>query len=56
MKISIIGQGYVGFPLSIQLALVGKTVIGFDNNESKISNLQNGFMEIPGINLNELKK
>lgn len=56
MKISIIGQGYVGFPLSIQLALVGNTIIGFDNNEAKISNLQNGLVDIPGVNLDELNK
>ena len=56
MEISIIGQGYVGFPLSIQLALEKNTVIGFDNNKFKISNLQKGEVDIPGINSSELKK
>ena len=56
MEISVIGQGYVGFPLSIQLALEKNTVIGFDNNEFKISNLQKGEVDIPGINSSVLKK
>ena len=56
MEISIIGQGYVGFPLSIQLALEKNTVIGFDNNKFKISNLQKGEVDIPGINSSVLKK
>ena len=56
MEISIIGQGYVGFPLSIQLALEKNTVIGFDNNKFKISNLQKGEVDIPGINSSVLNK
>jgi UDP-N-acetyl-D-glucosamine dehydrogenase len=56
MEISVIGQGYVGFPLSIQLALEKNTVIGFDNNEFKISNLQKGEVDIPGINSSVLNQ
>ena len=54
MKISVIGQGYVGLPLSIQLALEDNFVIGLDSNKSKILDLQNGVVNIPGINLDEL--
>jgi UDP-N-acetyl-D-glucosamine dehydrogenase len=56
MKISIIGQGYVGFPLSIQLALKNNVVVGVDSNESKILDLQNGVTNIPGVNFDELHK
>ena len=56
MKISVIGQGYVGLPLSIQLALKDNIVIGVDSNESKILDLQNGVVKIPGVNLEELHK
>jgi UDP-N-acetyl-D-glucosamine dehydrogenase len=56
MKISVIGQGYVGFPLSIQLALEDNIVVGVDSNKSKILDLQNGVIHIPGINLDELHK
>jgi UDP-N-acetyl-D-glucosamine dehydrogenase len=56
MEISVLGQGYVGFPLSIELALKNHTVIGFDNNESKVLNLQNGITDIPGVNSNDLRE
>jgi UDP-N-acetyl-D-glucosamine dehydrogenase len=56
MKISVIGQGYVGLPLSIQLALKNNIVIGVDSNKSKILDLQNGVINIPGVSLNELHK
>ena len=42
MKIAIIGQGYVGLPLSIQFARSGATVVGLDIAEQKIEALRNG--------------
>ncbi len=50
MKISIIGQGYVGLSLSVAAAKVGHTVIGFDTNQNKVSQLLSGNTDIPGIN------
>src|SRR5665213_3175317 len=42
MKIAIIGQGYVGLPLSIQFARSGASVLGLDIDEQKIEALRNG--------------
>jgi UDP-N-acetyl-D-glucosamine dehydrogenase len=42
MKIAIIGQGYVGLPLSIQFARSGVTVLGLDIDTQKIGTLNAG--------------
>ena len=49
-KISIVGLGYVGLPLFISLSKKFKT-IGYDINETKIKDLQNGFDETKEVNL-----
>jgi UDP-N-acetyl-D-glucosamine dehydrogenase len=40
VKIAIIGQGYVGYALSVAATKVGHTVIGFDTNSKLISKLK----------------
>ena len=49
-KISVIGLGYVGLPLSLLLARKF-LVIGFDTDKNKIKKLQNGINPItePGV-------
>jgi len=42
MRITVVGQGYVGLPLAITAAESGFTVFGLDDNEQKISKLKNG--------------
>src|SRR5579859_238293 len=42
MKIAIVGQGYVGLPLSIQFARSGATVIGLDIDAKKVAMLTAG--------------
>src|SRR5580658_9641412 len=42
MKIAVIGQGYVGLPLSIQFARSGATVLGLDIDTKKIEMLNAG--------------
>jgi UDP-N-acetyl-D-glucosamine dehydrogenase len=42
MKIAVIGQGYVGLPLSIQFARSGATVLGLDIDASKVDSLNRG--------------
>ena len=42
MKIAIIGQGYVGLPLSIQFARSGATVLGLDIDAQKVEALRQG--------------
>ena len=40
MKIAIIGQGYVGYALSVSAAKAGHSVIGFDTNPKLISEIK----------------
>ena len=42
IEVSIIGQGYVGFPLAIHAAAAGNRVVGYDNDISKISDITHG--------------
>jgi UDP-N-acetyl-D-glucosamine dehydrogenase len=42
MNIAVIGQGYVGLPLSIQFARSGATVLGLDIDAEKIAALTGG--------------
>jgi UDP-N-acetyl-D-mannosaminuronate dehydrogenase len=41
MKIAVIGQGYVGFPLAQLAARSGFEVIGYDTNSNVINSLGN---------------
>ncbi len=51
IEVSIIGQGYVGFPLAIHAATVGYKVVGYDIDKSKISDITNGRFPISGLDL-----
>jgi UDP-N-acetyl-D-glucosamine dehydrogenase len=42
MKIAIVGQGYVGLPLSLQFARSGVNVVGLDIDQSKVDALNAG--------------
>jgi UDP-N-acetyl-D-glucosamine dehydrogenase len=42
MKIAVIGQGYVGLPLSLQFARSGVSVIGVDVDSAKVDALEAG--------------
>ena len=50
MKVSIIGQGYVGLTLSVGAATAGHKVVGLDVNQSLIDDLSNGLSYVPGVN------
>jgi UDP-N-acetyl-D-glucosamine dehydrogenase len=54
MRVSIIGQGYVGLNLAVGAAESGHKVIGFDLNEELISNLSQYRTLIPGISMETL--
>lgn len=41
-KITVIGQGYVGLPLSLSFAMKGVPVIGVDSNEKIVDELRHG--------------
>lgn len=42
MRVSIVGQGYVGFPLAVAIASIGYKVIGIDINVSLVAQLNKG--------------
>ena len=54
MKISIIGQGYVGQSLAIVAANAGHVVLGYDVNPDLINQLVDGKSYVPGVNSNVL--
>lgn len=49
MKISIIGQGYVGQTLAVGAAVSGYEVVGIDLNEVLVSDLGRGESFVPGV-------
>lgn len=49
MKVSIIGQGYVGLTIAVSAASVGHTVVGLDKNRELVDYLNGGRSHIEGI-------
>ena len=49
MRVSIIGQGYVGLTIAVSAARAGHTVLGFDVKESLVKQLRAGKSHIEGI-------
>lgn len=54
MRVAIIGQGYVGLPLSIAISAAGHEVIGFDLNAQVVASLNSGTSHVEDISDNEL--
>jgi len=55
MKVSIIGQGYVGLSLAIAAEKSGHQVVGFDVNAELVKQLQSGISHVEGVNSVELQ-
>ncbi|MDR1522935.1 MAG: nucleotide sugar dehydrogenase [Endomicrobium sp.] len=55
-KVGVIGQGYVGLPLSCQLAKQGFSVTGFEVDESKVKMINNGKSYIDDVSSYDLKE
>jgi UDP-N-acetyl-D-glucosamine dehydrogenase len=55
VKVSIIGQGYVGLPLAISCAQAGYQVTGIDLNEEKVSQLNKHQSIVEDVSNAELK-
>jgi UDP-N-acetyl-D-glucosamine dehydrogenase len=55
MKVSVIGQGYVGLTISV-FAAAHHTVIGFDKNQGVIDALNQGKSHIEGVESSDLAK
>ena len=56
MKVSVVGQGYVGLTLAINAALAGHEVNGYDSNSELIQQLAMGETFIPGIKKDDILK
>ena len=56
IKIGIIGLGYTGLPLAIQIRKKGFIIFGFDVDKKKISNLKKGISYIDRIKSIDLRK
>ena len=54
-NVGVIGLGYVGLPLSVELANVGFKVTGFDISENKVKLLNKGKSDIDDVQDNEVK-
>jgi len=48
-KVAIIGLGYVGLPLAVEVARAGLDVIGFEISEKKVANVNSGHSDIGDI-------
>lgn len=48
-KVAIIGLGYVGLPLAVEVARAGLDVIGFEISEKKVANVNAGHSDIDDI-------
>ena len=55
-KILVIGQGYVGLPISMRAIEVGYHVVGLDNDESRILKLQSGVSFVEDVSNDALHK
>ena len=55
LRISIIGQGYVGLPLAMAFSKAGQKVTGFDLDSKKVNHLNLGISHIEDITSADLK-
>ncbi len=55
MKVTVVGQGYVGLPLSIAAAQAGYKVFGLDKDAQKIQMLGSGHTVVEDISNKELR-
>lgn len=54
-KAAVIGLGYVGLPLAVEVAKAGIPAVGVDNNEEKVALVNKGISYIGDIKTSELK-
>jgi UDP-N-acetyl-D-glucosamine dehydrogenase len=55
MKVSVIGQGYVGLNIAVAAASAGHSVVGLDIDADLIKNLNLGINHVPGISQEVIK-
>jgi len=55
-RICVIGLGYVGLPLAVELARVGFPVVGLDLDSRKVASLARGVSYIPDVKSADVKR
>ena len=53
-RVSVIGQGYVGLPLAVELARAGFSVMGLDTDLDRVEALNAGRPHTPDVESREL--
>lgn len=53
-RVSIVGQGYVGLPLAVELARAGFPVTGLDTDPARVATLNEGCSHTPDVSGEEL--
>jgi len=56
VQVGVIGMGYVGLPLAVEIARSGIKVVGVDVIESKVALINQGSSYIPDVPSSELRK
>ena len=54
-KVGVIGLGYVGLPLAVELSAAGFEVTGFDIDSEKIRSIEQGISYIGDVSSEELQ-
>jgi len=54
-RVGIVGLGYVGLPLAVELAKAGFTVTGIDLDDRKIRAINNGQSYIPDVSTKDVE-
>jgi UDP-N-acetyl-D-glucosamine dehydrogenase len=49
IRAGVIGLGYVGLPLAVELARAGYSVVGLDIDERKVEAIERGTSYIPDV-------
>ena len=55
-KIAVIGLGYVGLPLAVEMAKAGQKVYGIDVNDEKVRLIKKGVSYVQDVKSSDLKK
>lgn len=55
-KIAVIGLGYVGLPLAVELSKAGFQVTGIDTDANRVNNVKNAIAYILDVNIEDIKK
>lgn len=55
-EVAVIGLGYVGLPLAVELAKAGFHVTGIDTDADRVHNVKNAIPYILDVDINDIKK